>query len=105
MMALFTSPGLVQVSTLDDPITITCDATTLPLATGETVTGVKTSLTELTTGDAVTLSGVPTFTTTSAAQSLYGSVLVAGKSYRLAWVFTLSSGDVLSEETTIVVVY
>ncbi len=104
-MTISTIPASVQMSTLDDPFTLQCDASTLPLARGETVTGVATTLTDVATGAPVTLTAAPGHTTTGGSQSLYGSVLTAGHSYRLAWVFTLSSGDALSEETIIVVAY
>ena len=99
-----TSPASVDVTTVDDPLPLVCDATGL-LVAGETVTGVATSLTNVATGKAVTLSTPPTFTSSSATQAIVGSSLVAGQRYRLIWTFQLSSGIELGQATVLNVDY
>lgn len=98
-----TIPSTVHMASTD-VLPLDCDATAL-LIGSELVASVTTSLTNLTTKAAVTLSDAPTVDAgaTGATQIVRGSELAAGTSYRLAYVLTLTSGTVLTQGVVLTV--
>ncbi len=84
------------------PFTLDCSTF---LQSGETVTGITTSLTNLQPGPPVTLTDAPTIGSpaTTVSQTLRGAEVAVGNQYRLSWVVTCSTGRVIQELTYITV--
>lgn len=99
---LKTNPDTLHILP-DDSIQYGYDATAF-LNTGETVSALTTRLiTEA--GQPLTLTDAPISNPTGGYQRLRGSELTPGKSYALVWIAATSSGDTLSQVTTVVADY
>ena len=102
-MTLITNPGAVSVATTDYP-DIQFDASPI-LNPGETITAATVRVQSADFTRQIALPDSPSFTATSVSQLVKGSLLTAGSLYRLIWILTLSSGDVISQQTSCQVPY
>ena len=103
MTMLQTNPGAIAVATTDSP-TIEFDASPI-LREGETVVSAVVRMQTADFRRQVSLSQPPNSTATSVTQLIDGALLTAGTLYRIIWIITLSSGDVVSQQTSAQVPY
>lgn len=100
--ALSTQPPVVNIAKVDTP-TLSCDMAPILLA-GETVVSAVTKLVVIG-GQSARFSKLPSLPVVVGdvvTQQISGQDLEVGTSYRLTWTLTLSSGDVISQQTNIV---
>jgi hypothetical protein len=102
---LQTSPGGVIIGTTDYPL-IEADMSQI-LEEGESITSAECRLQTsdytrlLKLPDAASVDG----TGTIVSQKVLGSLMTVGVGYRLIWILTLSTSQVISQQTTVTVPY
>lgn len=98
--ALLTSPAGISVATTDYPI---IEADMSALLTTDSINSATTRL--VGGGQQVNLPDAPILSGALVQQKINGSLLRAGTLYQLVWVLTLSTGEVISQQTSLTCPY
>ena len=99
-----TNPPVLTIATTDYPA-ILADMSAV-LAVGETISSVETRLQVVAQFNRlIKLPDSPVLASPEVTQKVKGSLLTVGQSCLLIWILTLSSGDIISQQTTIACPY